>query len=1007
MQCQSGKDLDCMLDSEELALISRKRPQTQLAFALMLKFFQIENKFPNSIQDISMKIIESVSNQLNRQLQSIEQFDWNGRSSERFRSEIRVYFGYRKATVSDCDNLIQWLIKKYLPEVLTFLQCREFAVMYFRQQKIELFSTKELDRHIKSAQAKFEDEFFKTVSDELTNVTFKKIDALLTESESEDSLENQPKSNSIKFQNLKKDIGEAKLKNIQIAIEKIDYLETMELPYKLLKNSSRKLLMKYYRRIMAEHPSHIQEHDTNRKLAMMAIFFYIRSQLLIDSATELLLQLIHKLENSSENSIKQQIISEVTRVNGKFDILCKLSSVAAEKPTGIIQQEIYPIVSQETLTNISVELKSRGKWYQTEVKNKMRSLYAHGSRRLLLKLLEIFRFRSNRIEEKSLLDAIEFIKQNQNNVTAYSHDIQTIPMIDVLSSDWYQIISESNSGTHSTQIKQSNKEAIDYMHYEVMILNILHDKLQCKAIWIDGAHRYRNPDEDMPKDFDENEEFYFKLLNLPIDAYDFTKDLKNEVSDALKMLNQSIPNNPKVKIVTNKKGSRFRVSPSEPQTEPTNLGTLNKEVQKRWSSINLIDIVKESELRIGFSKHCTGTSRFQKTSEDELRKRLLLCFYGIGSNIGLKRLSAANAFVTESDLHYTKRRHINVDNVRAAIVDIINETIAIRDPTIWGESTTGVACDSKHINCWDQNLLTQWHGRYRKHGVMVYWHIDTKSLCIYSQLKTCISSEVGSMLNGILKHCSQMNLKKSYVDTHGQSTIGFGFSYCLHFDLLPRFKGINKQKLFVADIKDKKRFSNLESVIAGSINWDKIEKSYKEVVKHIAALKIGMVDADVLIKRFGKNNEDHPVYQAFFEIGKAAKTIFLCYCFAYENLRIEIHEALNVVERLNSVMHFIFYGKLGEITNNDKEEQELSIVCLHLLQACMVYINTLMIQEILSEPEWKGRLQEEDKRALTPLLHGHINPYGLVSLDMGARLIIEMLQKIQQEQNSAELEEVA
>ena len=256
-------------------------------------------------------------------------------------------------------------------------------------------------------------------------------------------------------------------------------------------------------------------------------------------------------------------------------------------------------------------------------------------------------------------------------------------------------------------------------------------------------------------------------------------------------------------------------------------------------------------------------------------------------------------------------------------------------------------------------------------------------------------------------HCSQMNLKKGYVDTHGQSTIGFGFSYCFHFDFLPRFKGLNKQKLFVADIKDKNRFSNLESVIAGSINWEKIEKSYKEVVKHIAALKIGMVDADVLIKRFGKNNEDHPVYQALFEIGKAAKTIFLCHCFAYESLRIEIHEALNVVERLNSIMHFIFYGKLGKISNNDKEEQELSIVCLHLLQACMVYINTLMIQEILSEPEWKERLQEEDKRALTPLLHGHINPYGLVSLDMRERLVIEMLQKIQQEQNSAELEEVA
>jgi TnpA family transposase len=248
-----------------------------------------------------------------------------------------------------------------------------------------------------------------------------------------------------------------------------------------------------------------------------------------------------------------------------------------------------------------------------------------------------------------------------------------------------------------------------------------------------------------------------------------------------------------------------------------------------------------------------------------------------------------------------------------------------------------------------------------------------------------------------------MNLKKSYVDTHGQSTIGFGFSHCLHIDLLPRFKAINKQKLYVSDSKDKKELENLESVIAATINWDKIENAYREVVKYIAALKTGTVDADILIKRFGKNNEDHPVYQALFEIGKAEKTIFLCRYFSEEALRIEIHESLNIVERVNSIMHFIFFGKLGEITSNDKEEQELSIVCLHLLQTCMVYINTLMIQKVLSEPAWKDRLTAEDKRALTPLLHSHINPYGLVSLDMNTRLLIELLEKMPEKQPIEEM----
>ncbi len=49
---------------------------------------------------------------------------------------------------------------------------------------------------------------------------------------------------------------------------------------------------------------------------------------------------------------------------------------------------------------------------------------------------------------------------------------------------------------------------------------------------------------------------------------------------------------------------------------------------------------------------------------------------------------------------------------------------------------------------------------------------------------------------------------------------------------------------------------------------------------------------------------------------------------------------------------------------------------LHLLQICLVYINTLMIQQILSEPEWADSLYAEDLSALTPLVYTHVNPYG-------------------------------
>lgn len=137
----------------------------------------------------------------------------------------------------------------------------------------------------------------------------------------------------------------------------------------------------------------------------------------------------------------------------------------------------------------------------------------------------------------------------------------------------------------------------------------------------------------------------------------------------------------------------------------------------------------------------------------------------------------------------------------------------IRDPRIWGIATTSVSCDSKKLSVWDQNLMVEWHARYKGRGVMVYWHVDENALCIYSQLKTCSSSEVGSMLKGILLHSTNMEMNNVYVDTHEQSTLAFGVSELLNFDLLPRLKNINEQKLYYPSSAQKSEYKNLELIL--------------------------------------------------------------------------------------------------------------------------------------------------------------------------------------------------
>jgi hypothetical protein len=46
-----------------------------------------------------------------------------------------------------------------------------------------------------------------------------------------------------------------------------------------------------------------------------------------------------------------------------------------------------------------------------------------------------------------------------------------------------------------------------------------------------------------------------------------------------------------------------------------------------------------------------------------------------------------------------------------------------------------------------------------------------------------------------------------------------------------------------------------------------------------------------------------------------------------------------------------------------------------------------MIQQVLLAPRWQQQLQPEDLRGLTPLIYGHINPYGTFHLDLSVRTV--------------------
>jgi TnpA family transposase len=719
-------------------------------------------------------------------------------------------------------------------------------------------------------------------------------------------------------------------------------------------------------------------HPEPMRYTLLAAFCWQRRQEIIDGLVDLLIQIVHRISVRAEKKVGEELVGDLQKVHGKTTLLFKMAEAALAAPEGVVKEVLYPVVSEQTLADLVKEYRAHGPTYRRHVYTILRASYSGHYRRMLPPLLDALEFRANTATHRPIIAALALIKAHRDSRKQYFVVDGTVPIDGVIPQHWRELVLEHDA---------SGVIRVNRINYEISALHSLREGLRCKAIGVVGADRFRNPADDLPADFDVQRTTYYAALQQPESAEDFIAGVRHTMEEALAHFHDGLPKNPKVTLHTQGK-NRIKLSPLEPQPEPANILRVKAELMSRWPMTSLLDVLKETDLRVGFSDAFHSVAAREMLDRTTLQPRLLRCLYGLGTNTGLKRVVAGDTSLHYHDLLYTRRRYIHKDALRDAIGRVADATFAIRRPEIWGEGTTSCASDTKKFGAWDQNLMTEWHIRYGGRGVMIYWHVEKKSVCIYSQLKRCSSSEVAAMMEGVLRHCTAMEVEQHYVDSHGQSEVAFAFSHLLGFDLMPRLKAIASQKLSRPNPGNAAAYPNLQPILTQPINWALIRQQYDEMIKYTTALRLGTAEPEAILRRFTRTDVQHPTYQALVELGKAIKTTFMARYLHEESLRREINAGLNVVENWNSAHGFIFYGKSGEIATNRLDDQALSVLSLHLLQACLVYINTLMLQAILAAPAWMERMTTDDFRALSPLVYTHINPYGTFALDMTARLPI-------------------
>ena len=568
------------LGAEDLALLAGLPEAGKLGLAAQLAYWRQNGRFPDDEADLAPAVVGHLAAQIGVGADVLEGYEWAGRSGRRHRRLVLDHLA-----VADFDEMAEarfrrWLTDELLPREPAPSALEGEVSGWFARERVSRPGGYRLDRILRSARAAHDDAALRRVADRLDAGMRERLDGLLADT-----------GEGTGFARLAADPGRVGLESLLPEIGKLELLRSLALPPDLLRGIHREQIKRFRRRAAIETAWELRRHPERIRLPLLAFWCGPRQAEVIDGLVELLIQVTHRITVKAERRVLEELVQEAVEVRGKAGILFRVAEAAVGSPEGVVREVIYPAAGQGTLEALVREARALGTPRSRRVHTAVRASYGSYYRRMMPKLLAALEFRSNNGTHSPLLDALDAIRRAEGEGRQY-FGADEIAVEGVIRPKWRDIVLED---------APDGGYRVNRINYEICVLQTLRERLRCKEIWVTGADRFRNPDEDLPADFAERREACYERLELPMQADEFVDGLRAELAAALRGLDNGMARNAGVRLDARRRHPII-VSPLDPQPEPPGLSAIKAELGRRWPMTGLLDVLKEADLRIGFTE---------------------------------------------------------------------------------------------------------------------------------------------------------------------------------------------------------------------------------------------------------------------------------------------------------------------------------------------------------------------------------------------------------------------
>lgn len=581
------------------------------------------------------------------------------------------------------------------------------------------------------------------------------------------------------------------------------------------------------------------------------------------------------------------------------------------------------------------------------------------SRKTLFTLIRLLNIQSS-TQDDALIKAKEYILENSNSkkeLLPGSIDISFAPK------QWQKLI-----------VKKIGKQKWYVRRYlEACVFACLANELRATDLYVSGSASYTDFREKLlpwaeckpliPE--------YCSDLNIAQTGKEAVTQLRTLLVNKANLVDKCFPDIKDLTIDENGVPSLKRRNKSDDDHDTK----LEEIIKARMPKRKLIDILVNVNHYTSWATVFGPLSGSEPKIPDAIERYILTTFaYGTGMGPAQASQHMRNGMSAHM-LSWANQRHVTATMQNKAIVKIINRYKLFGLPKHWGTGRS-VSADGTMRKIYQENLTTEYHIRYGSTGGIAYHHVADNYIALFSTFIPCGVWEAVEILEGLLKNESDIQPEVVHADTQGQSTVVFAVAYLLGIKLMPRIRNWKNLK-FHRPYKSS-RYKHIDSLFKDSVDWKIIETHWQDMLQIVLSIKSGKISSSLLLRKLGSYSRRNKISQALRELGYVIRTLFLLGYITNIELREEITAQTNKVESYNGFTDWLSFGNPYTIVaSNDPDEHEKAVKYNDIIANAVMFQNVLDMSNVVLELHDEGyNFQKGALKRTSPLLRDHINRFG-------------------------------